>query len=142
MGEGLDRLVAQAGRYEAELTPLLSARVPSQLIQALAEGPLLFVLLWAVWAKPRKPGVVGATFLMGYGVQRVITEIWRLPDAQFAVGRPLGLSRGQWLSAAMVAGGVAMLVWALRRPSAKLGGWLRAERVEASVGAQRPGRRG
>lgn len=123
---GLDELVQTAARHKAELMPLISARYPSQLFQAFAEGPLLLVLLWAIWAKPRKTGIVGGFFVLGYGVQRIVTEFWRLPDAQFgADGRPYGLSRGQWLSVLMVVIGAAIIVWAIRRPGAKVGGWLR-----------------
>ncbi len=111
----------------SNLAPLVSARHPSQLYQALAEGPLLMAIVWIAWRRPRRPGVISAWFLIAYGVLRIATEFWRLPDAHFAVGRPLGLSRGQWLSAAMVACGVALLVWVLRAARAKHwareGGW-------------------
>jgi phosphatidylglycerol:prolipoprotein diacylglycerol transferase len=94
------------------------------LYQAGAEGIVLGAALWVIWAKPRKPGVVGSCFFMIYGVLRVITEIWRLPDPQFGdAGRPFGLSRGQWLSVAMIVIGVAGFLWSRRRKTRKLGGW-------------------
>ena len=120
---GLHNLVEHAGLYKAELAPLVSARVPSQLLQALAEGPVLFAVLWIVWIRPRKAGVIGGWFLLAYGLLRIITEIWRLPDAQFDEGRPLGLSRGQWLSVPMVVLGAAVIAFAARRAGPKLGGW-------------------
>jgi phosphatidylglycerol:prolipoprotein diacylglycerol transferase len=120
---GLDRLVERAGEFADRLKPLLSSRHPSQLYQAAAEGFVLSTILWLIWARPRKPGVIGAWFLIVYGVLRVLTEVWRLPDSQFADGRPFGLSRGQWLSVVMVACGAAMLWRAVRRPGPKLGGW-------------------
>lgn len=110
-------------RLAAELAPLLSARFPSQLLQALAEGLVVGAVLWTVWARPRKPGVVGAWFLISYGLLRVATEFVRLPDAQFAIQRVLGLSRGQWLSALMVAVGALVLVRVSRSRADKLGGW-------------------
>ncbi|MCB9838762.1 MAG: prolipoprotein diacylglyceryl transferase [Phycisphaeraceae bacterium] len=106
-----------------QIEPLLSARVPSQLIQALAEGIVLFVALWLIWSKPRKPGVIGAWFLILYGVGRIITEIWRLPDDHLLDPRPLGMSRGQWLSALMVLIGVAALLFVQRRAVERIGGW-------------------
>lgn len=108
----------------AQLEPLISARVPSQLYQAAAEGLIVGLVLWLLAMKPRTPGIIGAAFMLTYGVLRIITEqFWRLPDAQFAVGRPYGLSRGQWLSVAMVAVGLFFLIYLTRRGGRKLGGW-------------------
>lgn len=109
----------------AALEPLVSVRHPSQLYQAFAEGVCLMVLLWMLWRVPRKPGVVTAWFLIAYGIGRVTTEFWRLPDAHLAVQRVMGLSRGQWLSVLMVAGGAWLLWWAGRRSAEKVGGWAR-----------------
>lgn len=119
----IDRV--QHGDHELAraLEPLISARHPSQLYQAFAEGLLLLAILWFIAALPRKPGVVGAWFLLSYGVLRITTEFWRLPDA--GIERVLGLSRGQQLSALMVAVGVVSLVIVLRRPVAKNPGWWR-----------------
>jgi len=106
-----------------QIEPLLSARMPSQLLQALAEGVILFIVLWLIWAKPRKPGVVGAWFLIVYGVLRIVTEVWRLPDDHLANPTPLGLSRGQWLSAVMVLAGLITLRWVSARNADRIGGW-------------------
>ncbi|MEQ8318560.1 MAG: prolipoprotein diacylglyceryl transferase [Phycisphaerales bacterium] len=111
----------------------LNARHPSQLYQALAEGPLLLVALLVVWAKPRLAGVVTAWLMILYGLGRIATEFYRLPDTQFAVARPLGLSRGQWLSVALVVGGFGLLGFVVARAKKKhklgesvprFGGWL------------------
>ncbi len=75
--------------------------------------------------RPRKAGVVGPWFLIVYGVLRIATELIRLPDAQLAVQRYFGLSRGQWLSVGMIIFGVCVLTYALRTPGEKLGGWWR-----------------
>lgn len=122
--DGLSVLASHGALYAKELVPLLASRHPSQLYQALAEGLLLGSILWWVWRKPRAPGVVCGTFFVVYGVLRVVTEFWRLPDAHFAVGRPLGLSRGQWYSLPMVALGLGLLVFAVRSGSRKFGGWM------------------
>ncbi|TVQ62643.1 MAG: prolipoprotein diacylglyceryl transferase [Phycisphaerales bacterium] len=114
----------------ARLEPLVSARHPSQLYQALCEGLIVGLVVWLVWRRPRTPGVVGAWFLISYGLLRIATEFVRLPDAHLVVTRFAGLSRGQWLSGMMVLAGVAMLVWVRRRGGEKLGGWGRATAQE------------
>lgn len=113
----------EAGLAEA-LAPLISARHPSQLYQAMAEGALIFACLWVIWARARRPGVISAWFLMLYGAGRVLTELIRLPDAN--VWRPLiaGLSRGQWLSVLMIGTGAVTLWYATRcSQEPKVGGW-------------------
>jgi phosphatidylglycerol:prolipoprotein diacylglycerol transferase len=110
-----------------EVANLVSARHPSQLYQAFAEGPVLALVLWIVWAKPKKSGTLACAFLIAYGVCRVIIEqFFRLPDPQLHVQRILGLSRGQWLSAAMLAAGVIGLAFVYRKGAnvVRLGGWL------------------
>lgn len=123
-----------AREVAVNLGPHLAARHPSQLYQALAEGVVLGGVLWAIWARPRRPGVVGCCFLITYGVLRILTELIRLPDADLAVGRFAGLSRGQWLSAAMIAAGAVALWIVSRRPAARLGGWLRRPGPSPTVG--------
>ncbi len=110
----------------AAIEPILSARHPSQLYQAFAEGVVVFAVLLFVWRKPRRPGVISAWFLVVYGVGRIATEFIRLPDT--GLGRTMGLSRGQWLSALMVLAGVALLAIIAQRSGrerwpAPLGGW-------------------
>lgn len=95
------------------VTPLLSARHPSQLYQAAAEGVVLWAVLWLVWARSRRDGMIGAVFLMLYGALRILTEHWRLPDEHLAAPTIAGLSRGQWYSAVMVVAGV--FVWRAAR---------------------------
>lgn len=127
----LDKLQAGSGDIAERLAPLVTARHPSQLYQAFAEGLVTLAVLWFIFRKPRTPGVIGAWFLITYGVGRVVTEFWRLPDDHFArsgaalltSARPLGLSRGQWLSVLMVGAGVALLAFIVRRGGEKLGGW-------------------
>jgi phosphatidylglycerol:prolipoprotein diacylglycerol transferase len=93
-------------------------RHPSQLYEMGLEGVLLFALLWWFASKPRPLGAMSAVFLVGYGVLRVLVEFTREPDPFLGL-LALGLSMGQWLSLPMIAGGVAMLIWAYRsRPRA------------------------
>lgn len=91
-------------------------RHPSQLYQFALEGIALFVVLWWFSRKQRAPGVVGALFLVGYGVQRVIAEMFREPEA-FYGAMPLGLSAGQVLSLPMIVIGLWLLVMLQRTPA-------------------------
>ena len=90
------------------------ARHPSQFYNFLGEGLLLFVLLWWASARPRPVGTVSALFLLGYGGFRFFAEFAREPDPFLGL-QALGLTRGQWLCAPMVAVGLYLL-WRARRP--------------------------
>lgn len=118
------QLQAHTPGVSERLAPLINARHPSQLYQALAEGIVVGLIVWLVARRPRKPGMVTVWFLVGYGVLRVVTEFWRLPDAQFgAAARIAGLSRGQWLSVLMVVSGLVLYAVIRRRSAPAMGGW-------------------
>jgi phosphatidylglycerol:prolipoprotein diacylglycerol transferase len=117
----------QRGHAEviAVVEPLIMERHPSQLYQMLAEGVVLGIILFIVFARPRKSGLLSGLFLAIYGVLRIATEFWRLPDAHLEVQRILGLSRGQLFSLPMVLIGLPIIVYALRSARPTHGGWLR-----------------
>jgi phosphatidylglycerol:prolipoprotein diacylglycerol transferase len=98
----------------------LTVYYPSQLIQAIAEGPLLLLVIIIVWWRPRRPGLIAATFLMAYGMLRILTETVRQPDDGVAL--LVGLSRGQVLSIGMMIIGGMVAIWVSRRPVDPLGG--------------------
>ena len=79
------------------LEPLLSLRHPSQLYQSFFGGLMTFLLIWLVWLKPRKAGMISLVWAISYLSFRVFTEIFRMPDA-FLGYRFLGLTQGQLLS--------------------------------------------
>ncbi|MBL1216472.1 MAG: prolipoprotein diacylglyceryl transferase [Planctomycetes bacterium] len=109
--------VMNGNQYVIEVVaPVLPSRHPSQLYQAAAEGLVLGGLLWLIWLiwKPKHAGVLGSLFLVIYGILRIVTEIWRLPDE--GVERIMGLSRGQLLSTFMIVFGLALVFWLVRRP--------------------------
>ena len=85
-------------------------RHPSQLYQFTLEGVLLFVILWIYSRRPRPAGTVGALWLFGYGVLRLIAEFAREPD-DFLGLLALRLSMGQWLSLPMIVAGLALFVY-------------------------------
>jgi phosphatidylglycerol:prolipoprotein diacylglycerol transferase len=94
-------------------------RHPSQLYQAFLEGICLFALLQALVRVPSvraRPGMLCGVFLAGYGVARVIGEVFRQPDENlgFLFG---GVTMGQLLSLPMVAVGAWLIVRARNRPA-------------------------
>ena len=100
--------------------------------QALLEGVVLFAVLAVVWHKPRKPGVLGALFCIAYAVLRMISEAFREPDAHLGL-RWLDLTRGQWLSVALLAAGVILLFVFSRRDTTPMGGWRSAATSQAGA---------
>jgi phosphatidylglycerol:prolipoprotein diacylglycerol transferase len=93
-------------------------RHPSQLYQAFLEGICLFVLLQILVRIPsvrQRPGMLAGVFLVGYGVARLVGELFRQPDAHlgFLVG---GVTMGQLLSLPMIAAGAWLILRARSRP--------------------------
>jgi phosphatidylglycerol:prolipoprotein diacylglycerol transferase len=119
----IERIQGGDAQLRNELAQFLNARHPSQLYQALAEGLLVMLVLLIVWRRPKPAGTVGGVFLITYGIGRIATEFYRLPDV--GVPRTLGLSRGQLLSSAMIVAGIGLLLFVRARKTAPAGGWLR-----------------
>ncbi|WP_102959241.1 prolipoprotein diacylglyceryl transferase [Mangrovicella endophytica] len=74
-------------------------RHPSQLYEALMEGVILWLVLRILthhFKMLRKPRFVGAVFIGGYGIARILVEFVRIPDVQ------LGYLYGGWLTMGMV----------------------------------------
>jgi phosphatidylglycerol:prolipoprotein diacylglycerol transferase len=97
-------------------------RHPSQLYQAGLEGIALFIVL-AVLAHRvevrRRPGFIGGAFLCGYGIARMIGEVFREPDAH--LGFILGpITMGQLLSVPMVIAGAWLIASSAKRPKLPL----------------------
>jgi phosphatidylglycerol:prolipoprotein diacylglycerol transferase len=90
-------------------------RHPSQLYEAVLEGPVLFTILWLVQRKKNFPeGVVFWCFVALYGLFRFIVEFTREPDQQ--IGYLWGyFSMGQLLSFPMFLFGVCMIILFYRR---------------------------
>ncbi|MCP5180916.1 MAG: prolipoprotein diacylglyceryl transferase [Pseudomonadales bacterium] len=90
------------------------ARHVSPLYQAMAEGVVLFIIVWLVANKPRPAAVVSGTFLAGYGALRVVTEYFRSPDPWIGYLAGDWLTMGQVLSLPMVAAGAILVLWGRR----------------------------
>jgi phosphatidylglycerol---prolipoprotein diacylglyceryl transferase len=85
------------------------ARHPSQLYEAILEGPVLLLVLW--WLARRRPGAgsVAALFLIVYGLFRFAVEFTREPDEQLGFIAFGWLTMGQLLSAAVAFAGIVLL---------------------------------
>jgi phosphatidylglycerol:prolipoprotein diacylglycerol transferase len=93
-----------------------ACRHPSQIYEAVLEGPLLFIILALIGRKPTPPGTTFWSFIAGYGLCRFIVEFFREPDAH--LGLIIGsFSMGQLLSLPMVILGAFMLTLGYQRPS-------------------------
>lgn len=111
------------------LAPLLTLRHPSQLYAAFGEGLFIFLVLFFLWRRPRKPGFIAASFIILYACTRIVTEMFRTPDAHIGF-QLFGLTRGQWLSIVMLAiGFVLALIWS-RASSLPVGGWGRGHSIK------------
>lgn len=94
-------------------------RHPSQLYEAALEGLLLLGFMqWRFWRSPairQQPGRLSGEFLLAYAVARVVCEHFREPDE--GISLILGMSRGTFYSLFLAAGGIALILAAVRRGS-------------------------
>lgn len=84
-------------------------RHPSQLYEFFLEGLVLFLILYFMTRKPRSLGLASGTFLIGYGIFRMIVEMFREPDAHLGFIFSY-ISMGQILSLPMVIAGIGLIV--------------------------------
>jgi len=89
-------------------------RHPSQLYEAFLEGPLMFLILFAISRKVRQEGVVFWSFITLYGLFRFLVEYLREPDAH--LGYLFGtFSMGQLQSLPMFLLGGGMVMFCLKQ---------------------------
>jgi phosphatidylglycerol:prolipoprotein diacylglycerol transferase len=91
---------------------ICAARHPSQLYEALLEGVVLFVVIFALSRREslrERFGALTGIFLVGYGVARITGEYFREPDA-FLGFLAFGTTMGQILSIPMVAAGLWLII--------------------------------
>ena len=103
-------------------------RHPSQLYEAVLEGPVLFLILWYLFWKTDaryQPGKLVGAFILVYGLARFAVEFVRQPDAGLE-NLSWGLSMGQTLSVPMIVGGIYLIATAKGR----------RQRVEAIAGQE------
>lgn len=108
-------------QLQGQLEPLISARYPTQLMQAFFDGLLVFIVVWAIAYKPRRVGVLGAWMWIVYALGRIPMDLVRLPDSGVTQFGPL--TRGQGYSLLMLLTGVIALVVIHRAKRPLMGGW-------------------
>ncbi len=94
------------------------ARHPSQLYEAALEGLVLFAILaWLAFGTRamERPGLLGGVFFAGYGIARIVVELFREPDAHLGF-LAAGTTMGQLLSLPLVLVGGWLIHRALRTP--------------------------
>ena len=87
-------------------------RHPSQIYQALLEGLVLFLVLFALSRRETlraRFGWLTGAFLIGYGLARITGEFFRQPDA-FLGFLAFGTTMGQLLSVPMVIAGAWLIL--------------------------------
>ena len=93
-------------------------RHPTQLYEALAEGLLLFIIMWRLRKKPFKDGTMVGLFLIFYGILRFIIEFFKEPDPQ--IGFLLTyFTMGQVLCIAQIAAGIVLIFYLNRKATAR-----------------------
>ena len=89
-------------------------RHPSQLYEAGLEGLLLLLILAVIAWKGglKRPGLAMGACILGYGLARIAMEFFREPDPELEQ-LAHGLTMGMVLSAPMVLGGLALVIYSL-----------------------------
>jgi phosphatidylglycerol:prolipoprotein diacylglycerol transferase len=91
-------------------------RHPSQIYEAGLEGIVLFVVL-ALFIRGgalKRRGLVAGTFMIGYGIARIISEFFREPDPPLLSH---GLTMGMVLSLPMILAGLIFIGYAFTHPA-------------------------
>lgn len=98
-------------------------RHPSQLYEALLEGVVIFIVLYALSRKnpPLHRGSYMGLFLIMYGVFRFCIEFVREPDVQLGYLYGDWFTMGQLLSVPLIIVGIAVLVYALKVKKPQVG---------------------
>ena len=94
-------------------------RHPSQLYEAILEGPVMFAILatlfWATKAR-YEPGKLFGVAALSYGAARFYVEFYRESDAQLMeFAQRTGLHMGQWLTIPLLVLGLYLVVTAKGR---------------------------
>ena len=98
------------------------ARHASPLYEAVLEGILLLIIMFALWRWTRlreRTGALSGIFAMLYAILRIFAELFREPDAQIGFLTSWGLTMGQLLSVAMFVAGAIVLAWSERKNKIK-----------------------
>lgn len=83
-------------------------RHPSQLYEAILEGPVLLLVLYWIYRSTDEDGYLSGGFMIGYGVLRFFVEFYRAPDPHLGY-ELLGMTRGQEYSLVFILIGLIVL---------------------------------
>jgi phosphatidylglycerol:prolipoprotein diacylglycerol transferase len=95
-----------------------NCRYPSQLLEALLEGIVLFGIVQLARKQNKNPGYISGIFLFFYGVFRIFIEFFREPDPQIGFLFSL-ITQGQLLSIFMVIAGILLYIHERKKHLAK-----------------------
>jgi phosphatidylglycerol---prolipoprotein diacylglyceryl transferase len=90
-------------------------RHPSQLYEALAEGLLLFGVLWFLRKRVPYNGILTLIFMAGYALIRIVVEFFREPDEQLGFFFGGHITMGQILSLVMALVGLVFFYFAHKK---------------------------
>lgn len=94
-------------------------RHPAMLYEAFLEGAVLFAILyWLIHKRDalKMPGLIVGAFLLGYGVFRILAELFKIEEFRLLVP-DLPITRGMAYSVPMVLAGL-YFIWQARRAKA------------------------
>ena len=94
-------------------------RHPSQLYEAALEGlVLLIIMAWLALGTRalERRGLMSGVFFTGYGIARIIVELFREPDAHLGF-LAVGVTMGQLLSLPVLLGGLWLIHYSRRTPA-------------------------
>ena len=87
-------------------------RYPSQLLEAILEGLVVFVIIIISSRVKLLTNALIGVYGVSYGLMRFVAEYWREPDPQ--LGLFGSLSMGQILSLIMIILGVLVIIYAMQ----------------------------
>lgn len=89
---------------------------PTQIYEALCYFALFGLLMWMYWKKnaEERPGLIFGVFFIGIFTPRFLIEFIKNPQVAFE--ESMTLNMGQWLSIPFIIIGIALVIYALRRP--------------------------
>jgi phosphatidylglycerol:prolipoprotein diacylglycerol transferase len=83
-------------------------RHPSQLYEAVTEGIIVFIIMYAIRKRKTFHGQLISIYLILYGVARFSAEMFRAPDPQIGYVYSDWMTKGQEFSLIMIAFGIAL----------------------------------
>lgn len=128
LSQVIDYLLKHPDEYFEKVFSLLTPRYPIQLIEALTQGALLFLILLMAWNSPRRPGFITALFLILFALSEILLDPYRFQNS-LEGGTLFGLSEQIVLALISLILGIAMMLVWNRSEILKTPGWGRLSSV-------------